>query len=352
MLLQKVDNMGKLKLCVLGYGNAGRAFGLMLHDKHEDILHEFDVDVQITRVVTGSHGTVSDPNGINIPDVEKVLDGGGYIGDPQSADFGRTALEIAQTDDYDVLLELTPLEIFTGQPATDHIRAALSRGKHAISANKGPVAWYYDELAALAEKNGVHFYFETAVMDGTPIFNLYDETLKLTKVTGISGILNSTTNFILDGLAAGRPMDEIMDEGRKLGFVESDPSMDTLGWDAAAKTAALMNVLMGAGTNPELIKREGIENVRPAMIEDAAARGKRIKLLCRGYIDEEGKAVGEVGPAYVDEHDILATVSGTTSLVIIETDLMGKLAVVEIDPLIRETAYGIFSDVLRVIRNT
>jgi homoserine dehydrogenase len=173
----------------------------------------------------------------------------------------------------------------------------------------------------------------------------------LTKVTSISGILNSTTNFILDGLAAGRPMDEIMDEGRKLGFVEADPSMDTLGWDAAAKTAALMNVLMGASTNPELIKREGIENVTPEMISDAATRGKRIKLLCRGYIDGEGKAVGEVGPAEVDEHDILATVSGTTSLVIIETDLMGKLAVVEIDPLIRETAYGIFSDVLRVIRN-
>jgi homoserine dehydrogenase len=261
-----------------------------------------------------------------------------------------SALELAERSDYDILLELTPLDIFTGQPATSHIRAALSRGKHAVSANKGPVAWAYRELADLAKANGALFFFETAVMDGAPVFNLASDTLKLCRVTGISGIFNSTTNFILDRMKERIPREEIMAEGRRLGFVEADPDMDVLGWDAAAKTAALMNVLMDADIHPTEIRREGIENVTYEMIEDAAARGRVIKLVCRGYY-QEGKPVGEVKPEEVDAGDILATVSGTTSIVQITTDLMGKLSIVEHDPLIGQTAYGILSDVLRVITN-
>ncbi|MDR3225789.1 MAG: hypothetical protein LBT52_05810, partial [Clostridiales Family XIII bacterium] len=355
--------MHELRLCMLGYGNAGRAFGRLLSEKRAEIAEAYGIDVRIVSVATGSHGILQDSAGLDPKEIEAVFDAGAVpgIGDATgsndssgaASNSGSTtdsnvtsgtdtcyssALELAEKSDYDVLLELTPLDIFTGQPATDHIRAALSRGKHAVSANKGPVAWAHRELASLAKANDALFYFETAVMDGAPVFNLVDDTLKLCRVTGISGIFNSTTNFILDRMKERTPMEEIMEEGRRLGFVEADPDMDVLGWDAAAKTAALMNVLMDADIKPTEIRREGIENVTYERIENAAARGRVIKLVCRGYY-EEGRPVGEVKPAELNADDIYATIAGTTSIVQVTTDLMGTLSIVEHDPLIGQTAY-------------
>jgi homoserine dehydrogenase len=355
-----------LRLCVLGYGNAGKAFGKLLAAKHDEIMRVYGTDVRIVAIATKSKGVLAMPDGIDLASAEdpfgfRIKSGmtgqSGRDGMTEKSGRGgmtepdRTALDLAKTGDYDVLIELTPLDIFTGQPATDHIRAALSRGKHAVSANKGPIAWAYRELADLAAANGVRFYFETAVMDGTPVFDLVDETLRMCKVTEIGGILNSTTNFILEKMADGVPMDDIMEEGRRRGFVEADPSMDTLGWDAAAKTTALMNVLMDARITPMDVRREGVENVTPERIADARSRGKVVKLVCRGSF-ENGRAVGEVGPQEVDKGDLFATITGTTSVVSITTDLMGTVSIVEHEPEIEQTAYGIFSDVLRIITQT
>ena len=187
-----------------------------------------------------------------------------------------------------------------------------------------------------------------SVMDGTPVFNLVTDTLPLCKVTRVEGILNSTTNFVLEELSKGIPMEEVMEEGRKRGFVEADPSLDLLGWDAAAKTAVLLNVLMDAGTTPDKIARKGIEDVTKEQIREAASRGKRIKLLCRGEI-KDGIVMGSVAPEEVDESDLLSTITGTSSVVRITTDLMGTLSIVEHDPEILQTGYGVFSDLLRIL---
>ncbi|MBP6492034.1 MAG: hypothetical protein KA282_03585, partial [Clostridia bacterium] len=271
--------------------------------------------------------------------------------DTESGEYtSMSALEIAEKVDYDVLLELTPLAIFSGQPAIGHITAALSRKKHAITANKGPIAWGFEDLKKLAKDNGVLFYYETTVMDGTPVFNLTEETLKLCKVIEVKGILNSTTNFILEELAAGKSYEEAIEEGKERGFVEADPSLDIEGWDAAAKITALLNVLMGANITPYDIQRKGIEDITLEQIQKAEAAGKVIKLLCRGSV-ENGKVIGKVGPVEVEKDDLLATISGTSSVVTITTDLMGTISVVEHDPEIEQTGYGVLSDLVRVIVN-
>jgi homoserine dehydrogenase len=259
-------------------------------------------------------------------------------------------MEIAENVDYDILFELTPLEIFSGQPAIDHIKAALSRKKHAVSANKGPIAWAYESLSDLAEKNKVLFYHETTVMDGTPLFNLVDETLKFCKIKEVKGILNSTTNFVLEEIAKGKPYKEVIEEGKKRGFVEEDPAMDIEGWDAAAKTAALLNVLMGANITPLDVDRKGIEDIDYEQIKEAEKRGNMIKLICYGGI-EDGKVVARVKPEEVNKNSLLATITGTTSIVSITTDLMGTISIVEHEPEIEQTAYGVFSDLVRVLSN-
>lgn len=343
--------MRTLRAAMLGFGNAGRAFARILADKHEEIKKDYGCDIQIVAITTGSRGTLLGPAGIDLMEAIRQIEEDGHFNEASPLYSNLSSMEVVEKTEYDVVIELTPLQIFTGQPAIDHLRGAMRRGRHAITANKGPIAWAYDELSALAKENGVLFYYETTVMDGTPIFNLVDETLKYCKVTEVSGILNTTTNFVLEELAKGKPSDEVMEEGRRRGFVEADPSMDMDGWDAAAKTTALLNVLMKAGITPQDIDRTGISDITSDDIEAAASRGCLIKLLCRGTI-ENGKVIGTVKPVEVPKDQILAHIDGTSSVVSITTDLMGKLTVVEHDPELLQTGYGVFSDLVRIVSNT
>lgn len=354
--------MKLLKIALLGFGNAGRAFARILIDKHQQIQTDYDCDVQVSAIVTGRCGTLLSPvhscraplgqsAGIDLADAIRQIEENGRF-DEQAPGFSHlSSMEVVTEGDYDVVIELTPLQIFTGQPAIDHLRKAMNRGKHAITANKGPIARAFDELSALAKQRGVLFYFETTVMDGTPVFNLVEETLKYCKVTEVSGILNTTTNFVLEELSRGRPFNEVMEEGRQRGFVEADPSMDMDGWDAAAKTAALLNVLMKAGIKPEAIDRKGISDITSEDIAAADSRGCLIKLLCRGTIIN-GRVVGTVKPKEVPKNQLLSHIDGTSSVVSITTDLMGTLTIVEHDPELLQTGYGVFSDLIRVISNS
>ena len=245
-------------------------------------------------------------------------------------------------------MELSPLNIFTGQPAISHIEAALDQKKHVITANKGPIAWAYSRLRARAAEQGVGFFYETTVMDGTPVFNLVQKTLHHCKVTCVEGILNTTTNFVLEELAKGQPYEAVMEEGRRRGFVEADPSMDLDGWDAAAKLTALLNVLMDADITPMDIDRTGIGSVTAGQMAEAAERGKVIKLLCHGHQDAQGLHAW-VRPTEVEAGSLWATITGTSSVVSIETDLMGKVSVVEHDPELPQTGYGVYSDLTRLL---
>lgn len=343
--------MRELKIAMLGFGNAGRAFAGLLLDKKEEIRKEYDCDVKVSAIATGSRGSLVNEAGVDLGKALRDMKKHRRF-DAGSADFSRLAsMEIARQADYDVLVELTPLAIFSGQPAIDHIKSAMDRKKHVITANKGPVAWAFEDLRSLARKQGVRFYYETTVMDGTPVFNLMDETLSLCRVMEVKGVLNSTTNFILEELAKGKDYDEVIREGQERGFVEADPSLDVDGWDAAAKTAALLNALMGADITPDQIDRKGIGEITVEKIKDAGIRGKAIKLLCRGTM-ENGKVVGRVAPEEVDMTELPAVIKGTSSVVSITTDLMGTVSVVEHDPEIEQTGYGVLSDLIRIIKTT
>lgn len=340
--------MKKLKLALLGFGNAGQAFCRLLLEKSEEIKKIYGTEVIVTAVATSSKGNIYAPEGVNLAEaLEDVSERGKFSARHRLTEM--STMEIAENADYDVLVEMTPLNIFTGQPAADHIRAAFRRQKHAITANKGPVAWFFRELSQMARREGVCFFYETTVMDGTPVFNLTEKTLKMARVTEVSGILNSTTNFILEELAKGEDYDDIMARGRSMGFIEADPAMDIEGYDAAAKITALLNVLMDAGITPDKVKRKGIEDITAEDIQRAAERGKVIKLLCRGFRNEKGEVEATVGPVEVPRDDILAGINSTTSIVSITTDLMKKISIIEHEPEIEQTAYGIFGDLLRVL---
>lgn len=339
--------MKTVKLALIGYGGAAKAFTKLLIEK-EQAFEAMDYKVVITMVATHSRGNIYKNEGISPAALLSYTEENGHFRAHENV-ISLSTMEMVEQLNYDVLVELSTLNIFTGEPAISHIRAAFERNKHVITANKGPIAWAYKELKAIADEKQLVFLYETTVMDGTPVFNLVKDTLPMCRVTEIRGILNTTTNFILGHLEAGEALEDIMAEGRRRGFVEADPSLDVDGWDAAAKLTALMNVLMDAGIKPTDVRRKGIADIGAEDLQAAKVQGKTIKLLCRGYFDGT-TPVAEVSPQLVGLGELYAGIDETSSVVTIVTDLMGAVSVVEHNPEIEQTGYGILSDLVRLLK--
>jgi len=251
----------------------------------------------------------------------------------------------------DVLFEATSLSPRDGQPAIDHIRAALEAGAHAITANKGPVVHAFEELSSLAASKRRRFLFESTVMDGVPIFALFRDSLPAVHLHGFRGVLNSTTNVILSGMEDGLSFADSLAKAQQIGIAETDPTNDIEGWDAVVKVAALIRVLMGVPIRLEEIQREGIGTLSGEAVRAARADGKPYKLVCRARRTDQG-VTASVRPELVPLSDPLAWVVGTSSIVYFETDIFPGLAITENNPGLEATAYGMLADFVRAVSET
>lgn len=337
--------MTEYKIAFLGFGNVGKALARLLLNKQVEIMERYGITFLVSGITTGRHGTAIDPAGIDLQAALMgdlaTLNRAGNIQD--SFDFIRRC-------GADVLFENSPVNYDSGQPAIDHLRLALECGMHAITANKGPVVHAYRELTALAHKMGRSFYFESTVMDGAPIFSLYREALPAARLSSLQGVLNSTTNMILTRMEQGEGFEQAVAYCQKIGIAETDPSGDVDGWDAAVKVAALVTVLMDIPLKPQQVDRQGIRQITPAEIEQARQQGKRWKLVCSAQ--RQGEAVvARVAPEMVGIDSPMYGVNGTTSIVQFESDVLGKLSVIEEDPGPHTTAYGLFADFLNAVRD-
>jgi homoserine dehydrogenase len=187
-------------------------------------------------------------------------------------------------------------------------------------------------------------------MDGTPVYNLVRNNLPGVTVTGFSGALNSTTKVILDAMAQGLTLDEGIAEARRLGVAEADPWFDIDGWDSACKAAALANVLMDARTTPQAVDRRGIGRMTPEKLAEIRASGKTVALVSRAKRTAAGVKL-RVRAEVLEKDDMLAVARGTSNLLMLETDLMGRLGVFTMEPGLEQTAYGVFSDLVDIARS-
>lgn len=256
----------------------------------------------------------------------------------------RDWLAAAQAD---VLFEATSLNVETGQPAVDYIRAALEHGAHAITANKGTIVHAYRELRDLAASKGRRFLFESTVMDGVPIFSLFDE-LPVVHLQGFHGILNSTTNVILSQMEQGLTFDDALKKAQELGVAETDAAHDIDGWDATVKTAALITVLMDTPIQLDRIHREGIRDLTPQAVRTARRDGWAFKLVCRAR-RTANRIEATVAPEKVLNTQPMAKISGTSSYIYFETDIFPGLAITEENPGLYATAYGLLADFIRAV---
>ncbi len=334
------------RIVLLGFGNVGREFGRLLVERRGELRREQGLEAAVVAILTGRHGRVEKPQGIDLRRALVLADAGRSI-EPCGRAIREPTTAFLRRVRADIVVEITPLRIAEDQIAIDHIRAALSSGKHVITANKGPVVYRYPQLRALAARKHVGFRYEGTVMDGAPVFNLFQETLRGAHLLSFEGILNSTSNFILSEMEAGRSYGEGVEAARRMGLLEADPAMDLEGWDATAKACLLANVLMGGRLKPETVPRQGIAGITVARVHGARALGRRVKQVARGWTEGREVRASVTVEELPLEHP-LASIEGTSNALLARTDMINELLVSERNPGLRQTAFALYSDLIAI----
>jgi len=348
----------RVALILIGFGNVARRFVRLLDERAERLQLDHDLTWRVIGIATRRHGAAAALDGLDVPRALELVEGGGSLDDlaegrsSSSTEFIRRTIADARRRDPArplVMVETTVLDIEKGQPAIDHVRTALESGADVVSANKGPVAFAARELLGLASRHRRAFFFEGAVMDGIPIFNLVRETLPAVSITGFRGVVNSTTNHIITAMEQGSEFGAALAEMQNAGIAEADASLDVDGWDAAAKTAALINVLMGGRVTPHAIERTGIGGLTGEAVRGALARNRRVKLVVSAGL-RDSQPVGRVAPEEVPAGDLLATLTGQQNALVLQTDPLGEIAIVQRGSGLTQTAYALLSDLVAVRR--
>ena len=229
---------------------------------------------------------------------------------------------LANSADVDVFVELIG---GSDGPAKAAVEAALRAGKPVVTANKALIAEHGAELAALAEAKGVPLLFEAAVMGGVPAVKIVREALVGDEIRSIAGILNGTCNYILTEMeATGRTFADVLSEAQRLGYAESDPTMDVGGFDAAHKISILAALAFGCAPNYAAAEIEGIEGVDLLDIQLARDLGYRIKLVASADRSPDGVLV-RVHPSLAPLAHPLAQAGGALNALFIEGARTGRI---------------------------
>ena len=264
------------------------------------------------------------------------------------------------------LAEAIDVDYEAGEPATTYLSCALRGGSHAVSANKGPVVHHLEELEAIAARAGVRYLYESAVMDGVPIFACWRAGFQPggAQLRGFRGCLNSTTSVVLSGMYEGKSMEVALRRAQEAGIAEADPSGDLSGMDAAVKVVALARALAlhradgggdGVADAPPLTLRDvhvqGIEHVTLEQVREAARRGAKLRLVAGASAHTAADGARGLS-AYVrleqlQPGDPLYSLDGADAAVMLQTDRLADVTIVQTGSVVEDTAFGVWADVLR-----
>jgi homoserine dehydrogenase len=254
---------------------------------------------------------------------------------------------LAESGAIDVFVELMGGD---DDPAKASVDAALTAGKHVVTANKALLAKHGTALARLAESNGLALNFEAAVAGGIPIVKTMRESLVGNQVARVFGILNGTCNYILTRMGnEGHSFDEVLADAQRAGYAEADPTFDVDGHDTAHKLAILTSLAFGTQLSFDTIYMEGIRSITPDDIEAADELGYKIKLLGVALKTESG-VEQRVHPAMVPSHSAIAQVDGVLNCVAVTADFSGDIMLVGPGAGAKPTASSVVSDIAELAR--
>jgi len=315
-------------VALLGYGTVGASVNRLLVEGAEEIEratgHRLRVVKALVRDPSKERTFVAD-EGVLTTDFDEIL------GDPS--------------------IQLVA-EVMGGvEPTAEHVLRLLRAGKPVVSANKQLLARRSADLFAAAADGGVQLRFEASVCAAIPVIKVLRESLVVTNVHRVLGIVNGTTNFILSTMEQGGSYDEALAEAQRLGYAESDPTDDVSGADAAAKMAILATVAFGSRVTLDDVLYEGIEQIRPHHVAAARELDSVVRLV--GAATRVNGAVDvRVGPALVDRHHPLATVEGAFNAVMLQGDAIREITLEGPGAGGDETASAVVADMVSVLGTT
>lgn len=321
-------------IAILGYGTVGSQVLRLLTENASDFKSRSGGPLEIKGVAASSKekhkGSLADELGVLTDDARSLI----------------------ERDDVDIVVEVIggidyPREL---------ILKALRSGKSVVTANKALVAAHSAELAQAADEAGVDLYFEAAVAAAIPVVGPLRRSLAGDQVQSVAGIVNGTTNFILDAMdSTGASYDEMLAEATRLGYAEADPTADVEGHDAASKAAILASLAFHTRVTSDDVHCEGISKITAEDIEAAKQAGYTIKLLaiCERLQGENGeeKVSARVHPTLVPRSHPLASVSKSFNAVFVEAEAAGRLMLYGNGAGGNPTASAVLGDIVGAARN-
>jgi len=327
-----------LRLCIVGFGNVGTGFARILLRKDMRVM---DMETRVTAIVDPVKGSVIDPEGIDLGRALTLVSetgrlegyGEGYVGEVDT-------LEVVKDSIHDLVIELTPTNIETGEPGYSHVKTALETGKHVITTNKGPIALHLHDLLSIARERGLYLGFEGTVMSGTPLIKTLLYGMDRGLITRVEGVLNGTTNYILTRMEEGLTYEEALREAREKGYAEADPSMDIDGHDLAAKASIIASLIEERQVTPRMIRRTSL---RRHLETEGYREGMK-------YVLSVEKGSYRVETREYPENHPLRMLRGVENGAIIETEYLGKIFLRGPGAGREETGYAVLTDLIDLIR--
>lgn len=316
-----------MKLALIGCGTVGRAFVELLAMKQEE-LKKSKKSLELCCVMN-SKGGIFSASGFDCGELHNYLGSGqelsqhpGFISEEINIDF------IIEKSKVETVVLVTPTNKETGEPGITYIRKLLKKGINVITADKGPVLLAYHELAKLAEDNKVRLGIGCTTGGALPSINAGLIDLAGADIYKIQGVLNGTTNFIINEMERKLvSYEEALKEAQRLGIAETNPSLDVEGWDTATKLLILTNVLMKADKTLKDIQLQGITGLNPEDIQSACKEGKKYKLI--GTASKEKNDIKiSVRLEKVDSTSEFYIVDGKNKAVKYYSDTLGELTVI------------------------
>ena len=342
----------RIQVIVCGFGRVGREFTRLIHDKSDSMRTAYGLEPVIVGVGE-LNGSLYCSGGLDPAETVKYFEReGGFEGHP-NLESAWQGLDLTRSAEADALIETTPTEVRTGEPAMSHIRESLSRGVHVVSANKGPFIRAYRELTGLAREKNVALKISAAAAAALPTIDVAETCLAGTEILSIEGVLNGTTNFILTRMRTdGQSYEEALAEAQELGIAETDPTLDVEGFDTTNKLALITNVCMGADLTPDDVERTGIAGMSLEEVRRASASGKIMRLVGAARRDENGHVSARVQPVLLSPDHPLAGVEGAEKGITYTSDTMDRVTVVggKSDP--RGAAAALLKDLINIYRHS
>jgi homoserine dehydrogenase len=323
--------MSTIRVALLGCGNVGSEVARLLTDHADDLAARIGARLDLVGVAVRRIGRDRTASGLD------------------AALFTTDAHALVTRGDVDVVVEL----IGGIEPARSLLLEAMESGASVVSANKALLAEDGAALHAAADKHGVDLYYEAAVGGAIPLLRPLRESLSGDRIRRVIGIVNGTTNFVLDKMdASGAGFAEALEQAQALGLAEADPTADIEGFDAAAKAAILAGIAFHSPVVAADVHREGVAEVTSSDIASARDIGAVVKFVAICELSDDERTVGvRVHPAMIPRSHPLASVHGAYNAVFVESDAAGQLMFYGPGAGGAPTASAVLGDLVTVARN-